>query len=197
MLGFSELFEEPQKFEKSECCTDSSKGDMEHVQLQIGSLDFRKTERERCYINRKKSFWKVLSIILLGLLIISLGCTVIFFMASYENYPSGYSLKYLHQIGHLADSSEEHWVHIDTYSAMNGISRFCENDVSWRYSKEEGIPLEEFHKRNFTYLLNEHSSVDGYKCLFTVDGFSRVRPQMSFPPWLLVGKEQCLTQVVA
>ncbi|KAJ0112326.1 hypothetical protein Patl1_00068 [Pistacia atlantica] len=138
------------------------------------------------YINRKKSFWKVLSIILLGLLIISLGCTVIFFMASYENYPSGYSLKYLHQIGHLADSSEEHWVHIDTYSAMNGISRFCENDVSWRYSKEEGIPLEEFHKRNFTYLLNEHSSVDGYKCLFTVDGFSRVRPQMSFPPLLLI-----------
>ncbi|XP_044491271.1 dol-P-Man:Man(7)GlcNAc(2)-PP-Dol alpha-1,6-mannosyltransferase isoform X1 [Mangifera indica] len=140
----------------------------------------------RIYINRKKSLWNFLSIILLGLLLISLGCTALFFMASYENYPSGYALKYLHQIGHLADSSEEHWVHIDTYSAMNGISRFCENDVSWRYSKEEGIPLEAFHTKNFTYLLNEHSSVNGYKCLFTVDGFSRVHPQISFPPLLLI-----------
>ncbi len=29
----------------------------------------------------------------------SLGCTIITFMASYENYPSGHALKDLHQIG--------------------------------------------------------------------------------------------------
>ncbi|KAH9733487.1 Dol-P-Man:Man(7)GlcNAc(2)-PP-Dol alpha-1,6-mannosyltransferase [Citrus sinensis] len=138
-----------------------------------------------------------------------LGCTAVTFMASYENYPSGYALKYLHQIGefsfplpklneycchtskdiargHLASNTEEQWVHIDPYSAMNGISRFCENDFPWRYSKEESIPLKEYQNRNFTYLINEHLLVEGYKCLFSMDGFSRVRPQLRFPPFLLI-----------
>ncbi|KAA3469473.1 dol-P-Man:Man(7)GlcNAc(2)-PP-Dol alpha-1,6-mannosyltransferase isoform X1 [Gossypium australe] len=53
----------------------------------------------RIYNNRKKSFWKFLNLIMLGLLLISLGCTIITFMASYENYPSGHALKELHQIG--------------------------------------------------------------------------------------------------
>ncbi|KAH9788724.1 Dol-P-Man:Man(7)GlcNAc(2)-PP-Dol alpha-1,6-mannosyltransferase [Citrus sinensis] len=141
-----------------------------------------------------------------------LGCTAVTFMASYENYPSGYALKYLHQIGefsfplpklneycchtskdiargHLASNTEEQWVHIDPYSAMNGISRFCENDFPWRYSKEESIPLKEYQNRNFTYLINEHLLVEGYKCLFSMDGFSRVRPQLRFPPFLLVGTQ--------
>lgn len=33
--------------------------------------------------------------------------------------------------GHLANT-DEWWVHIDTFSAMNGISRFCESDSRWR-----------------------------------------------------------------
>lgn len=76
------------------------------------------------YNNRKKSFWKFLYIAMLGLmlgryggtdllvlqielfgcilthfLLFSLACTAVFFMASYENYPSGYALKPLHRIG--------------------------------------------------------------------------------------------------
>ncbi|KAK6285375.1 hypothetical protein POUND7_011554 [Theobroma cacao] len=142
----------------------------------------------RIYNNRKKSFWKFLNLIMLGLLLISLGCTIITFMASYENYPSGYALKELHQIGRLANNTNELWVHIDPFSAMNGISLFCEDKFPWRYSKEEGIKLEEFGQRNFTYLINEHSAVDGYKCLFKVNGFSRVRIQPGFPP-IFVDKE--------
>ncbi|PPR83609.1 hypothetical protein GOBAR_AA37104 [Gossypium barbadense] len=138
-----------------------------------------------CYNNRKKSFWKFLNLIMLGLLLISLGCTIITFMASYENYPSGHALKELHQIGHLANKSNELWVHIDPFSAMNGISRFCENEWPWRYSKEEEIALEEFGQRNFTYLINEHRTIDGYKCLFYVNGFSRLRRQSGFPPIIL------------
>ncbi|XP_007052355.2 PREDICTED: dol-P-Man:Man(7)GlcNAc(2)-PP-Dol alpha-1,6-mannosyltransferase isoform X1 [Theobroma cacao] len=142
----------------------------------------------RIYNNRKKSFWKFLNLIMLGLLLISLGCTIITFMASYENYPSGYALKELRQIGRLANNTNELWVHIDPFSAMNGISLFCEDKFPWRYSKEEGIKLEEFGQRNFTYLINEHSAVDGYKCLFKVNGFSRVRIQPGFPP-IFVDKE--------
>ncbi|TYG57969.1 hypothetical protein ES288_D08G184700v1 [Gossypium darwinii] len=121
----------------------------------------------RIYNNRKKSFWKFLNLVILGLLLISLGCTIITFMASYENYPSGRALKELHQI------------------AMNGISLFCENEWPWRYSKEEEITLEEFGQRNFTYLINEHRTIDGYKCLFYVNGFSRLRRQSGFPPIIL------------
>ncbi|KAK8492832.1 hypothetical protein V6N12_009714 [Hibiscus sabdariffa] len=139
----------------------------------------------RIYNNRKKSFWKFLNFIMLGLLLISLGCTVITFMASYENYPSGYALKELHQIGHLSNKSSELWVHIDPFSAMNGISLFCEKELPWRYSKEEGIALEEFCRRNFTYLINEHPAIEGYKCLFYVNGFSRLRIRPGFPPIIL------------
>jgi len=31
------------------------------------------------------------------------------------------------------NDTNEQWVHIDTFSAMNGISRFCESDFPWRY----------------------------------------------------------------
>nr|GEX26138.1 dol-P-Man:Man(7)GlcNAc(2)-PP-Dol alpha-1,6-mannosyltransferase isoform X1 [Tanacetum cinerariifolium] len=141
----------------------------------------------RIYNNRKKSFWNLLYLVLLGLLVISLGCTVITFMASYENYPSGYALKSLHRIGHTENTTTSgSWVHIDTFSAMNGISRFCENDNQWRYSKEESIPLEEYWLRNFTYLLNEHSSIKGFKCLLQVEGFSRIRLRVGIPPISMV-----------
>ncbi|KAK9207603.1 hypothetical protein WN943_017892 [Citrus x changshan-huyou] len=122
----------------------------------------------RIFMNRKKAFWKLLSIILIGFLLIRLEEVVLLYDS------------------HLASNTEEQWVHIDPYSAMNGISRFCENDFPWRYSKEESIPLKEYQNRNFTYLINEHLLVEGYKCLFSMDGFSRVRPQLRFPPFLLI-----------
>ncbi|KAK6162693.1 hypothetical protein DH2020_002534 [Rehmannia glutinosa] len=142
----------------------------------------------RIYNNRKKSFWKYLYFAMLGLFLISLGCTILTFMASYENYPSGHALKALHKMGHLNNNSKEVWVHVDTFSAMNGISRFCENDEPWRYSKEEGIPLQLFQSRNFTYLLSEHALINGYKCLFSIKGFSGARVHAGFPPISLVKK---------
>ncbi|XP_052171411.1 dol-P-Man:Man(7)GlcNAc(2)-PP-Dol alpha-1,6-mannosyltransferase isoform X2 [Diospyros lotus] len=140
----------------------------------------------RIYNNRQKRYWNLIFIVLPGLLMISLGCTIITFMASYENYPSGYAIRDLHKIGCLSNKSNEQWVHIDTFSAMNGISRFCQNDFPWRYSKEEDIPIEEFSQRNFTFLLNEHTNISGFKCLFSSSGFSRLRLQVGFPPISLV-----------
>ncbi|KAF3637951.1 Dol-P-Man:Man(7)GlcNAc(2)-PP-Dol alpha-1,6-mannosyltransferase [Capsicum annuum] len=157
----------------------------------------------RLYNNRKKNLWRYLYIAMLGLVLGSLGCTAVFFMASYENYPSGYALKALHRIvrrfysnfvvpkaviwssagaGGVTKNSDELRVHIDTFSAMNGISRFCEYNYPWRYSKEENISLVDLQMRNFTYLLNENSYIEGFKCLMSVDGFSRVRVRIGFPP---------------
>nr|XP_009765386.1 PREDICTED: dol-P-Man:Man(7)GlcNAc(2)-PP-Dol alpha-1,6-mannosyltransferase isoform X3 [Nicotiana sylvestris] len=140
----------------------------------------------RVYNNRKKRFWKFLYITMLGLMLGSLACTAVFFMASYENYPSGYALKPLHRIGGITKNSDELWVHIDTFSAMNGISRFCEDNYPWRYSKEENIYLEDFQMRNFTYLLNENFYIKGFKCLMSVDGFSRLHVRIGFPSISLV-----------
>ncbi|CAH9097925.1 unnamed protein product [Cuscuta epithymum] len=134
----------------------------------------------RLYNNRRKSVWNILYIGMLGLILGSLGCTLVFFMASYENYPSGHALKALHV--NMLNHENEVLVHIDTFSAINGISRFGENGYPWRYSKEEDISLEEFQNRNFTFLLNEHSDIKGFKCLFSVNGFSGVRFQNGFPP---------------
>lgn len=140
----------------------------------------------RIHNNRKKSFWKLLHVAVFAFLLFSLGCTVVTFMASYNNYPAGYALRDLHQTGYLSNNVNEQWVHIDTFSAINGISRFCELNFSWRYSKEEGLSQDDFRHRNFTYLLNEHSSIDGFKCLFSVCGFSKAHLQLRFPPILLV-----------
>lgn len=137
----------------------------------------------RLYNNRKKAGWNLLFILMLGAFLVSLGYSTVTFMASYNNYPGGYALKALHE----ADSSvKEKMVHIDAFTAMSGVSRFCENEYPWRYSKEEEIPIEEFEKRNFTYLLNEHRSIGGYQCLFAVDGFSRVKLTPRIPPLSLV-----------
>lgn len=138
----------------------------------------------RIYNNRKKMIWNLLFLIMLGLLLMSIGVTITTFTASYWNYPSGHALKKLHGIGFHSDTNEQ-WVHIDTFSAMNGISRFCESDFPWRYSKEEEISLQEFQQRNFTFLINEHPVINGFKCLFTEHGFSRMRIKVGFPPILL------------
>ncbi|OVA11300.1 GPI mannosyltransferase [Macleaya cordata] len=141
----------------------------------------------RLYNNRKKGVWKWFYFVMIGSLVVSLGCSIVMFLASYENYPSGYALKDLHWMARENNSSKDQWVHIDTFSAMNGISRFCENNLPWsRYSKEEGIATTEYRHKNFTYLLNEHSNIDGFKCLHAVDGFSRFRIQIGFPPILLL-----------
>ncbi|KAL6903401.1 hypothetical protein ACP4OV_004214 [Aristida adscensionis] len=104
----------------------------------------------RLYNNRKKAGWNFLYILMLGAFLVSLGYSTVTFMASYNNYPGGYALKVLHE----ADSSvKEKMVHIDAFTAMSGVSRFCENEYPWRYSKEEDISIEEFQTRNFTYLL--------------------------------------------
>lgn len=139
----------------------------------------------RLYINKKKDGWRWLYIMLLGSFLVSLGCSVMTFIASYYNYPGAYALKALHQAD-TSNTTKEKFVHIDAFTAMNGVSRFCENEYPWRYSKEEGIALDEYHDRNFTYLLNEHFHIDGYKCLFAVNGFSGARLQVGFPPFLLL-----------
>ncbi|MCH90016.1 dol-P-Man:Man(7)GlcNAc(2)-PP-Dol alpha-16-mannosyltransferase-like [Trifolium medium] len=70
------------------------------------------------------------------------------------------------------------------YQLLKYITHFLASIL--RYSKEEEIKLQEFQQRNFTFLINEHPVINGFKCLFTEDGFSRMRINYGFPPILLV-----------
>eukprot|EP00252_Welwitschia_mirabilis_P016382 TRINITY_DN3613_c0_g2_i2.p1 TRINITY_DN3613_c0_g2~~TRINITY_DN3613_c0_g2_i2.p1 ORF type:complete len:178 (-),score=31.52 TRINITY_DN3613_c0_g2_i2:53-586(-) len=138
----------------------------------------------RIYINRKKSIWKWAYFAMMVSLLASLGFTIIMSVASYANYPSGHANSSLHN--KELNRTSICVVHIDTFAAMNGISRFCEKDFPWRYSKEEHIALEELTMKNFTYLLSEHQDIPNFKCLFATSGFSRIAVQFSFPPVLLI-----------
>jgi len=52
------------------------------------------------------------------------------------------------------DDTDEQWVHIDTFSAMNGISRFCESDLPWRYNLVYFLcTVLIMHQVNFAWIL--------------------------------------------
>nr|CAD1839458.1 unnamed protein product [Ananas comosus var. bracteatus] len=55
----------------------------------------------RVYNNRKKKIWSWIYVIMLGSFIVSVGCSIVTFMASYNNYSGGYALKALHQVGEV------------------------------------------------------------------------------------------------
>ena len=105
---------------------------------------------------------------------------------------------------------------VDSYKGRGWyLFRYLWGDKSFlverRYSKEEEVGVEELRNRNFTYLVkwvfssqilshrrlqhlikfchglsSEHPSVDGYKCLFSEEGFDRLELRRGFPPIVLV-----------
>ncbi|KAH9294306.1 hypothetical protein KI387_040499, partial [Taxus chinensis] len=139
----------------------------------------------RIYNNRRKSIWKWAFIGMIGSLFASLGFSIIMSVASYANYPAGYALDALHNKDFHSNTTYTRMVHIDSFAAMNGISRFCEKDFPWRYSKEEDLSVEEIIARNFTYLITEHQRIPGFQCLLAIAGFSRPTIQLTFPPIVL------------
>ncbi|CAF4997033.1 unnamed protein product [Rotaria socialis] len=73
-------------------------------------------------------------------------------MASHYNYPGANALIKLHTHRKYETKAT---VHIDVYSAENGISRFLETKP-WIYNKTENLTINELS--NFDYLLVESTS---------------------------------------
>eukprot|EP00899_Mesostigma_viride_P007485 jgi/Mesvir1/16738/Mv15121-RA.2 len=67
-------------------------------------------------------------------------------------------------------------VHIDVAAAMTGVSRFGEGSggSGWRYSKVEGLTLEDLYQCNFTHLLSERKRVPGYCRADTTNSFAGI-----------------------
>jgi alpha-1,6-mannosyltransferase len=102
------------------------------------------------YHNFNKSrLYQLAAIGALGLLFLSVVASSGFLYVSANNYPAGHALNLLHKM----QGDQPGYVHIDTYCAMSGISRFVEERDSrrWRYSKQEDLPPHEYAV--FDYLL--------------------------------------------
>ncbi|KAJ2637352.1 hypothetical protein GGF40_002411 [Coemansia sp. RSA 1286] len=99
---------------------------------------------------------------------------VALFMAyiSSLNYPGGNALSRLHAI----ESAPNVSVHIDTYAAMTGVTRFGQIRDDWVYDKTEGLePGLQF--ANYTYLLTadpKSHADNGFAVVEAQEGYSGI-----------------------
>lgn len=113
----------------------------------------------------------------------AIAATLAMVLVSSFNYPGGIALDFLHRDPKV-DSG---LVHIDAYSAMNGVSLFVQYDFpqpsfrngngtrAFTYSKEEGLQgVEDYYKFRYT-LTNDpdlFSDMSRWRCAFVVYGYS-------------------------
>jgi alpha-1,6-mannosyltransferase len=128
-----------------------------------------------------------------GVLLATTLATGLSAMASHHNYPGGHALTGLHKAEHgrasaLIDggcryaSPKLFRVHIDTYAATTGVSRFLEMRsfsysgdkpcVEWEYSRAEHLRAIDWI--TFTHLVTERSEVSGFTVIHNEHGYDGV-----------------------
>ena len=130
------------------------------------------------YFKSKQGFQKSLTKKALYLITIAIAATSIFMAyVSHYNYPGGNAMMRMHE---MIDQNQYCSVHIDTYTAMTGASRFGELYPNCKYSKIETLkdPKDYF---GFTHLIthdpNFHRDwktveiIKGYNGISVVDPF--------------------------
>ena len=137
----------------------------------------------------------LLRLAVLGGCFLGVSMTIVSSKASYLNYPGGLGLVEAKNLIRMSKEiqSEPVVLHIDTYAAMTGVSRFLQEpkvsnnekilgnnrangtSVEILYSKEEGLELDEYQTKGFDYLLNEHAHVPGYHMVKTIEGFHGIK----------------------
>src|SRR5690606_38676572 len=101
--------------------------------------------------------WKVVFGGMIVLLVSSFVTQRILLRISEKNYPGGYALFKLNEFGEDYPTAR---VHIDTKSAMTGVSRFGETNPLWEYSKDEHLSIEDLQR--FDFILSENETVKGF-----------------------------------
>jgi alpha-1,6-mannosyltransferase len=133
------------------------------------------------FLSRRKGL--VVSFIrvsVLAAIALGIGITYVSSLASYTNYPGGVAMNALHRLTYqeslerVSNTSSKISVHVDTYAAINGVSRFLEKGHPYMYSKLEGLNISQYKDLGFDYLINEHSNVPGYDLVESVRGFDRI-----------------------
>ncbi|KAJ2509936.1 alpha-1,6- mannosyltransferase [Coemansia sp. RSA 1939] len=106
--------------------------------------------------------------------LISLASAILMMHISSLNYPGGHALALLHRIEHPAAAVR---VHIDTYAAMTGITRFGELRQDWIYDKTEML-LHPSEFSNYTHLLTSTPKL--HKDTADRDGFVVIAEQYGY-----------------
>ncbi|KAK9831764.1 hypothetical protein WJX74_008605 [Apatococcus lobatus] len=131
----------------------------------------------RLYINRHKQWLGSAAFAAAAaLLVANLLATALMTWASAHNYPGGFALRRLHQLDAVTRSHDApHLVHIDSYPAMTGVSRFLEQSTPWHYSKAEGLTEADLRTSDHSHLLSPMSIVPGFTNLKSIHGFVSFR----------------------
>ncbi|KAJ1944328.1 dolichyl-P-Man:Man(7)GlcNAc(2)-PP-dolichol alpha-1,6-mannosyltransferase [Linderina macrospora] len=110
-----------------------------------------------------------------GMAAASFAVVVLMTYISSLNYPGGHALSALHN---METSPNVHvHVHIDTYSAMTGVTRYGQLRSDWIYDKTEDLIPSQF--ANFTHLLTSEPDLhkDQFRVSMAVSGYAGVRLQ--------------------
>ncbi|XP_076577978.1 dol-P-Man:Man(7)GlcNAc(2)-PP-Dol alpha-1,6-mannosyltransferase [Chaetodon auriga] len=137
--------------------------------------------------NYQKSWmYKLGSVVVVGQLLTNAAYSSICLYVSHHNYPGGKGLQELHR---LLPVTADVFVHIDTYAAETGVSRFLEENRNWRYDKREDLSLTDPEIKMYSHLLMEANLTnikllqDTHQPLAFIEGYSNIAFNLShFPP---------------
>ncbi|XP_015245731.1 PREDICTED: dol-P-Man:Man(7)GlcNAc(2)-PP-Dol alpha-1,6-mannosyltransferase [Cyprinodon variegatus] len=137
--------------------------------------------------NYQKSWmYKLGSAVVIGQLLINSVYTSVSLYVSHHNYPGGRGIQELHR---LQPASADVFVHIDTFAAETGVSRFLEQNKNWRYDKREDISTTSPETQMYSHLLMEANVTkiqqlqDTHKPLAFIEAFSNIAfSAANFPP---------------
>ncbi|KAM6961622.1 dol-P-Man:Man(7)GlcNAc(2)-PP-Dol alpha-1,6-mannosyltransferase [Tautogolabrus adspersus] len=128
--------------------------------------------------NYQKSWmYKLGSVFVVGQLMTNAAYTSICLYVSHHNYPGGRGMQELHRL--LPDTADV-FVHIDTYAAETGVSRFLEQNTNWRYDKREDLSLTNPQVKLYSHLLMEANVTkikllqDTHQPLAFIEGYSSI-----------------------
>ncbi|XP_055367520.1 dol-P-Man:Man(7)GlcNAc(2)-PP-Dol alpha-1,6-mannosyltransferase [Betta splendens] len=137
--------------------------------------------------NYQKSWiYKLGSAVVVVQLLTNTAYSSICLYISHHNYPGGHGIKELHRM--LSPTSDV-FVHIDTYAAETGVSRFLEQNRNWRYDKREDMTPTNPEIEMYSHLLMEANVTkiqllqETHQPLAYIDGYSHIVFNVShFPP---------------
>ncbi|XP_026183112.1 dol-P-Man:Man(7)GlcNAc(2)-PP-Dol alpha-1,6-mannosyltransferase [Mastacembelus armatus] len=137
--------------------------------------------------NYQKSWiYKLGSVVVVGQLLTNAAYSSISLYVSHHNYPGGRGMQELHR---LLPVTADVFVHIDTYAAETGVSRFLEQNRNWRYDKREDMSPTNPEVKMYTHLLMEANVTkiqllqDTHQPLAFIAGYNNIVFNMfDFPP---------------
>ncbi|XP_047431540.1 dol-P-Man:Man(7)GlcNAc(2)-PP-Dol alpha-1,6-mannosyltransferase [Mugil cephalus] len=137
--------------------------------------------------NYQKSWmYKLGSAVVVGHLLSNTLYSSICLYVSHHNYPGGKGIQELHR---LLPPTADVFVHIDTYAAETGVSRFLEQNRNWRYDKREDLSPTSPDIKVYSHLLMEANVTNiqllqgTHQSLAFIEGYSNIAfDRFHFPP---------------